>query len=362
MKRLQLAAAAVLVVSAAAGWWASPRMFLAAWLAAWWWCLGLVLGCFTNAWLHRLTGGAWGEPLRDAALPLGRRMPWLLLGLLPVAGTLAWLYPWAADPQGEWLHRMTRPAFAQAWLTAPFFLARLAVYAAVWWWLARPCSLATKGRAAGALVLHGLVSSLAAVDLLMSLLPGWFSTGFGLVALSNQALSGAALAVLLAALAVPARWASRGAGSVPLWRDLGNLLLMWTLLWAYVAFMQFLVIWSENLPREISWYVPRLQTGWRAAAWALALLQFALPFLALLFRRVKDRPRRLAIAAGLVLAASALDVTWTVLPSVDAHSLHGWWLVPLTFAGMGLLVFGGLPDAIREDGEQHERRIRHAHT
>ncbi|VTU21695.1 hypothetical protein H6CHR_01641 [Variovorax sp. PBL-H6] len=360
MSRLEMAGAVLLALSLA-GLWIEPRMFLASWLAAWWWCLGLVLGCFINAWMHALTGGAWGHPIRAAAVLLARRMPWLLLGLVPVAAGLAVLYPWAADPRGAWLDEISRPAFLKAWLSAPFFLARLVVYALVWWCLARAGSLASKGRAAAALVAYALVTSLAAVDLLMSLQPRWYSTAFGLIALTAQALSGAALAVLLTALGAPGRWPSRAAAGVPLWRDLGNLLLMWVMTWAYVAFMQFLIIWAENLPREIAWYVPRLQTGWVCVAVALVLLQLVLPFLVLLFRSIKDRPRRLAGVAALMLAASALDAAWTVLPSVDAHSLHGWWLAPLAFAGMSLLLFAGMPERLRRGApEADSPRMEHA--
>jgi len=157
--------------------------------------------------------------------------------------------------------------------------------------------------------------------------------------LAAQALSGAAFAVLLAHGA-PGAWTRTGvADAVPVSRDLGNLLLMWVMSWAYLAFMQFLVIWAENLPREIAWYVPRLQTGWVRLGVALVLLQLVLPFLALLFRGIKDHPRRLAGVALLLLAASALDASWMVLPSVDAHTLHGWWLFPPLFAGAGLLLF-----------------------
>jgi hypothetical protein len=338
MKRVQVAGAAMLALSAA-GLWIAPRMFLGAWLAAWWWCLGLVLGSFVNAWMHVLTGGAWGAPVRAAALLLARRMPWLLLALAPVALGTRILYPWAADPDGEWLKIYAHPSFPHAWLSRPFFLVRLALYACAWWWLASPASLEGKGRAAASLVLHTLVTSLAAVDLLMSLVPGWYSTGFGLVALSTQALSGAAVAVVFAALGEPSRWRALTAG-VPIWRDLGNLLLMWTMGWAYLAFMQFLIIWAENLPREIAWYMPRLQTGWVLIAIALVLLQLVLPFLALLVRSIKDQPPRLAMVAALMLAASALDAAWLVLPSVDAHNLYGWWLQPLALAGMALLLFG----------------------
>ncbi|VTU33541.1 hypothetical protein H4CHR_03235 [Variovorax sp. PBS-H4] len=359
MSRGNLAGLLLLAVSLA-GWWVDARVLLASWLAAWWWSLGLVLGCFVNAWMHRLTGGAWGEALRSVALLLGRRMPWLLLALLPVLAGMGLLYPWAGEPQRAWLEAFSRPAFVRAWLSTPFFIARVAVYAIAWWWLTREASLERKGRAAASLAVHTVLSSLAAVDLLMSLLPGWYSTAFGLIVLAVQALGGAALAVLLVAWCLPRRLEADAARRLPLSRDLGNLLLMWSMTWAYLAFMQFLVIWAENLPREIAWYVPRLQTGWVDVAIALVLLQWLLPCVALLFRAVKDRPARLAPVAALLVAASALDVAWTVLPSVAPHSLHGWWLLPLTFCGMGLLLFGGIPAQLRERAGDTGFRVQHA--
>ena len=338
MKRAGWIGAALLAVAAALGLWLAPRVLLAAWLAAWWWCLGLVLGCFTNAWTSRLTGGLWGESLCAAALVLGRRVPWLLLALVPVVAGQAWLYPWA-DPSSGWLKDIAEPGFVRTWLSAPFFIARLVLYAIAWWWMTRASSLAAKPRAAASLLAHSLLTSLAAVDLLMSLMPGWYSTGFGLVVLSAQGLSGAALAVLLVRGAPGLRTATTPDSSVPVSRDLGNLMLMWTMGWGYLAFMQFVVIWSEDLPHEVMWYAPRLQTGWVYVALAVLLVQLALPFFALLFRSVKDHPPRLLGVAGLVLAGSALDAAWLVLPSVDAHTLHGWWLFPALFAGGALLLF-----------------------
>ena len=70
------------------------------------------------------------------------------------------------------------------------------------------------------------------------------------------------------------------------------------------------------------------------------LLQGAVPLVALLFRSIKDLPRRLAVVAALLLAGNALNVAWMVLPSVAPHSIHALWLAPLLFAGMGLLLFG----------------------
>ena len=325
------------------------RLLLAAWLAAWWWCLGLVLGCFTNAWTSRLSCGGWGVPMQSGALLARRALPWLLLGLVPIAIGHTWLYPWA-DPAGGWLQGVARPGFLRAWMSPPFWLARLVLYALAWWWITRPASLATKGRAAGALVLHALLTSLASVDLLMSLVPRWYSTAFGLVVLSVQALSGAAL---VAWLAPPP--ALRGGDAVPLARDVGNLMLTWVMSWAYLAFMQFLIIWAENLPAEVRWYVPRLQTGWNAVGVVLVLVQLAIPFVLLLFRPVKDSPERLRRVAALLLAATALDATWMVLPSVDPHTLHGWWLAPVAFAGAVLLLFLALRGRSARLEWQHAR-------
>jgi hypothetical protein len=283
--------------------------------------------------------------VQATALLVGRAMPWLLLALVPIALGHALLYPWA-DGSGAWLQGYARPAFVRAWLSPPFWLARLAVFALAWWWLTRPASLGAKGRAALSLVLYTLLTSLAAVDLLMSLVPRWFSTAFGLVVLSAQALSGAAFTVLWSSLE-----GRRVAGNIPLSRDLGNLMLMWVMTWAYLAFMQFLIIWAENLPPEIAWYLPRLQTGWAGVGLALVALQLVIPFVALLFRSVKDHPRRLRLVAILLLGATALDATWLVLPSVDPHTLHGWWLFPAAFVVAALLL--GL--LLR-----HDRELRHA--
>jgi hypothetical protein len=204
-----------------------------------------------------------------------------------------------------------------------------------------------------------VLGSLAAVDLLMSLVPGWFSTAFGVVVLSAQALSGTALAVALQPRR-PALHVPQDADVPPVSRDLGNLLLMWVLTWAYLAFMQFLIIWSENLPREIAWYLPRLQTGWWWVGVALAIGQLALPFAALLLRSVKDHPAQLARVAVWLLALTALDAAWTVVPSVSPHSAALWWLLPLTFAGMALALFGGVVESasIRSHPGQEWR---HAH-
>lgn len=298
-----------------------------------------MLGAAAHARIHVLTGGRWGDALAPAVRALQQPLPWWLLLFLPLLAGLSQLYPWAADPAG-WAATMSEPAAVRHWFEPAFFGLRLLVYAAGFAWLARAGRWRTPGRAALALMIYMLLGSLAAADLLMSLVAGWSSSVFGWLALTGQLTAGLAAASLLALRTEPLGAAEPG--QAPVSRDLGNLLLMCVMLQAYLQFMQLLIIWAENLPREISWYVPRFQTGWSQVGVALIVLQFALPFLALLWRRVKDDPRRLAGVAAGVLAVQALGAAWLVVPSVQAHGFAAWWLLPLTLAGMPLLLFGHL--------------------
>lgn len=352
--RATLAGALLLLLTGLAGglgWIGTPRLLLATWLAAWWCCAGLVMGGCLNLWLHALTGGRWGAVLRPAGALLSARRIWLGPLFLPLAFGLPLLYPWAA-PAADAFGALDQPAFARVWLSLPAFALRCAGYGLLWYWLAGSARQPAigRGRAAASLIAYGLTGSLAAVDLLMSLTIGWRSTGFALLVLMSQALGGAAALVLWTAWRSPAGLRPAGAHDAPVARDLGNLLLMYVLMWGYLAFMQFLIIWAENLPHEIAWFVPRLQTGWWNVGVALVVLQLALPLALLVLRAVKDRPVRLGAVAALVLAAHALDTVWLVAPSVDAHTLAFWWLAPLCLTGMALLLFAPMA-AARACGE-----------
>src|SRR5438105_9662106 len=213
------------------GLWIDARAFWAAWLAAWCWSVGLVSGALTNAWMHRLTGGQWGEVLRPAGEALAHRMPRALALGLPLFAGLSFLYPWFDDAQ-VLRHGVAQPAFRQVWLSPEFFVLRLVAYAALWWLLARTPWPVRKGHAAAALMAQLVVGTLAAADLLMSLLPAWFSSVFGLLVLAVQALSGSALMVLLS---IPAL---THLGPAKTGRDLGNLLVVWMLLLGYLEVLQ----------------------------------------------------------------------------------------------------------------------------
>jgi hypothetical protein len=289
---------------------------VSSYLFAWLVFLGLALGGMANLMLHNLTGGTWGLPLRPLFAGATRLVPIAALLGLPVLFGMHALYP-----IGE-----------SAWFGAAFFAARSVFYLALWSVLAllvltseRPQALSAIG-----LIVYGFSMSLAAVDWIGSLVPQWYSAGFGLVVAVGQMLGAMALAIAYLGLRTPALPRA-------LFHDLGNLLLMYVLTWAYVAFMQFLIIWTANLPREIAWYVPRLQTGWVALGVILVVFHFFVPLAILLSRTAKRSPMLLGWLAAAVFAVHAIDVYWLVAPSVRPTGFHVAWLDPVALAVLSAL-------------------------
>jgi hypothetical protein len=150
----------------------------------------------------------------------------------------------------------------------------------------------------------------------------------------GQVLSGIALAVfVLTALAnrAPLAQSFRPSRS----RDIGNLLLTFVMMWAYLSFSQFLLIWSENLPEEIPWYLYRMRGGWQWIAMAIVALGFAVPFCLLLSRDVKGNRRRLAAVTMLVLFMRAVDLFWWIESSFPRDMLLYWLLDVAAVVGLG---------------------------
>ena len=332
--------AGVLAIALCApGWFIDPTLFWAAYLAAWWFCMAIAMGALANVWIHNLTGGQWGEAMRAPLLRMSSAAPLLAVLFLPVLFGLEALYSWASIPGSNdlrWSGELSSPEFKRLWLTPWFFMIRSIAYLLIWAvlsWLTTTRRFArSRPFSAAALIVLTITSGLAAIDWIMSLMPLWYSTAFAPLLLIGQMLAGCAAGVLAAAVQ------STAARSV--YRDLGNLLLVYVLTWAYLAFTQYLIIWAEDLPSEISWYVVRLHTAWYWIGWLLVTCHFFLPLLVLLSRTAKQAPLALAGIAGLLLLLHLIDVWWLIIPSVRPHSANVLWLGPLAMLGLIALFIG----------------------
>jgi hypothetical protein len=185
------------------------------------------------------------------------------------------------------------------------------------------------------LIVYVLSATFAHVDLVLSLEPDWYSTIFLILIIVGQMLAALAFGIIL--LRIFARREPFATMLTPThFHHLGNLLLAFVMLWAYMAFSQFMIIWNGNLPEEISWYLHRCTSGWKSVAFALGVFHFAVPFALLLWRGLKHRITLLCLVATVVLGAHAVDVYWLVMPSFQAGADAGLhWLDFTIFAAIG---------------------------
>jgi hypothetical protein len=353
LPRIRGAAAVLALLGAAlcgAGFAADRTQFFRSYLFAYLACLQVALGCLGLLMIHHLVGGAWGSALRRFLESGAGCLPAMAILFLPLCFGLAEVYPWARPETVSASKALLHKA---AYLNVPFFLARAAICFAIWIsiqhflkkWARPQGEEAVMAMQAGArsrlaalsgpgLVLFGITVHFASFDWAMSLEPEWYSTMYGFLFIAGEAPAVMAL-MILSALGLDRKEAVERLVAPANLYDLGNLLLAFVLIWIYVSFMQFLIIWSGNLPEETGWYLRRMAGGWRWLAGLLVLFQFALPFFLLLFRSFKRNARALAwLSAGLLLVHVA-HVFWLVAPAFPQARSALHWQDPASLAALG---------------------------
>jgi hypothetical protein len=332
------AAALAAVAGGAAAIWAylkEPQIFFTAWLAGFYFWLAMPLGALALLLIWDLTGGAWEPTARRSLTAMAATTPLFILLFLPVVAGMPALYSWSRPDAATILHN-------RWYLNPEFFFIRAAAYFAVWngfalWRLLRP-AIASGAPPPGlqwvsaiGLMLMGYSVSFAGIDWIMSTKPDWFSSIYGMVVGSSQFIASLSFALLLIILDTPKSAAGESFGRAL--SSLATILLAVVVFWAYTSFCQWLIIWEENLRKEIGWYVERWRGAWAFVVYALASAQFALPFAALVWTPAKRSPPLVGAVCLLLLLADLVHVWWLLLPSFRAIGFS--WLHPVIAVGIG---------------------------
>jgi hypothetical protein len=335
----------------------NPGQFFRSYLLAYLFWLGLALGCLAIVMLHHLVRGAWGTVIQHLLEAGTRTLPLMVVLIVPLLFGLHDLYIWTR-PQAVASDELLR--HKSLYLNVPFFILRTGVYFVVWIVVAyclnrwsrlhdqeqerlheRSLQRRLQLLSGPGLVLYGITVTFAAIDWAMSLEPYWYSTIYGVIFIVGQGLATLAFAII--ALALLADFAPFAGVVAPAhFHDLGNLLLAFVMLWAYIAFSQFLIIWSGNLPEEIPWYVHRTQGGWQWIGLWLLVFHFAVPFLLLLSRGTKRSAQILATVALTIICMQLVDLFWLVMPAFHPARLYVHWLdivAPLGIGGLWMAVY-----------------------
>lgn len=311
-----------------------------AWLVACAFWLSISLGGLFFVIIQHLTRAGWSVVVRRvaelvAANTLVTAILFAPLVVMVLKGDAS-LYPWA-DPHHVEEHPLL--AAKAPWLDAKFFALRVVVYFGTWFligrWLLRRSTeqdgangveptLALERRAPPAMVAFALTLNFAAFDLLMSVVPTWYSTIYGVYVFAGSVMSFFAFSVVALRFLQKNGLLEREV-NVEHYHDLGKFLFAFVFFWSYIAFSQFMLIWYADLPEETFWFKTRMEGPWAIVSVVLLFGHFLLPFAGLLSRHAKRRLGILTFWAVWLLVMQAVDMFWLVMPSAES---------PTTIAGI----------------------------
>ena len=345
---------AVAVIAAVAGH--SRAQFFRSYLLGYVWWAGLSLGCLAVLMMQHLAGGLWGFVIRRPLEAAVRIFPLLAVMFVPLIFGIPYLYVW---DHREIVQHDPGLRHQLQYLGTRGFIARAVIYLLAWMLLAYLLSRWSAAQDASGdpawrrrmqrfsgpgMLIYALTVTFASIDWLMSLEPHWGSTIYPLILIAGQMLAAFAFSAAILFLLAQHKPMSDVVQEDHV-HSLGKMMLAFVMLWAYTSYSQLVITWAGNQPSEISWYLRRLNTGWKYVALALVLFHFAVPFALLLSRDLKRNARKLARVAILLVLVRYVDLLFWIAPNSLPGFEHGMpfqWMdivVPVGIGGIWMAAF-----------------------
>jgi hypothetical protein len=351
-QRVALFFGILLLIISIIGAFFSPAEFFHSYLFSYLFWIGLTLGSMAIVMIQYLTGGAWGVITRRTLESAMRTLPLLVLLFIPVVIGIPNLYDWAHIDR---VHNDPALLHRYIYMNPLVFIFRAAAYFIIWMVFAyfldkwsgvedaqgdqttRLARLSAPG-----LIVYVFTVTFASIDWAESLTSHWSSTIWGFVFVVGQGLTAISFAIVAMAL-LSRRAPMSDAVKTSHFHDLGKLLLMFVMLWGYLAYSQLIIVWSGNLTNEIPWYLPSFGTSWGwIGGLGLILFQFLIPFLLLLSKTLKKNPILLSSVVGILIFMRFVDLFWIVMPQFYKNGFRLHWLnfsVPLALGGIWIAAF-----------------------
>jgi hypothetical protein len=329
-----------------------PEQLWTSYLTSYFFYASLGLGGMFFLGINYVTKAGWMVSIRRYVEAMTSFIPVILVGGLVLLLGLKKLYLWgdqATFNETELFHTKA------AYLNPTFFAIRMVVFCSamlVFRKLLVGNSLKqdvdgkeiythqSVGTSIAFLLVFSLGFSLFSVDLLMSLLPQWYSTIYGIYMFSGM-FQATMAALMLLMIYVRRQGFVKGYVSDEHIHDVAKYMKAFTIFWAYIAFSQYMLIWYANIPEETEFYLMRMSPGWLGISLFLLVFKFIVPFLALLPRWAKRSESNLILVSILILITQYVDIYWQIYPNFfDNHVTFGFMEVGLFLGFGGLFLLG----------------------
>ncbi len=359
--------------------------FLFSWLTAFTFWVSIGFGGLFFVMLHHSVNATWSVVLRRMSEAVMMALPILLIFALPIFFGMSEIYEWVDinKPHGNERHaqlNLINQAVASeveitttdeaeehqsdnahqahidlvgkkaGFLNVPFFIIRTLIYFAIWTFLAIMLwrisirqdkegyheSQTKKLRmiSAPGIIVYALTVTFAGFDWMMSLMPAWYSTIYGL-----YYFAGGLVAVLAFFAVVAVTLNKNGILNEVIteehYHDIGKLMFAFMAVWAYFAFSQYLLIWYANIPEETIYYHQRWVGSWKIVSVLIPIAHFCIPFVLLMSRHVKRNVGALRFFAVWLLVMHWVDLYWNIMPIFQPKTAMLSWMDLTSMMGIG---------------------------
>ncbi len=339
-----------------AGFAVSPALTIAtSWLIACVFWVGIGLGMLFLVMIHHIFDAGWSTVIRRQYEHGLAAFKWLALLFLPLL-ILAWMKPgfqWGwmnpateihgGGTVGEDILYQKKAAFLNTYM----FTGGTILFFGIWIGLSalfRRNSFRQDGDgdikwtfsnrmwSAAGLPLGALTLTAAIIFWVKSLQYHWFSTMYGVWFFAGCIRAALSVGVILMVW-LWVRGPYKGVLNNNHLHSIGQLMLVFTVFWAYVTFSQYFLIWNANVPEETFWYNIREEADWTGVGMLLLFGHFFAPFLMLLQYWVKVNKKVIPWVAAWILFIFYVDICYNVMPAYEDGHGHG----PQHFLQLGQL-------------------------
>jgi hypothetical protein len=334
-----LALTAIGVICFLVGLFSDPQRTWANYLIVNYYFLSLAMGGAFFFVIQNISQAGWSSAFK--------RVPEAMMAYIPFAAAFFLLLYFGVNHLYQWSHTGSAAAdpllkHKAIFLNTPFFFLRMVIYFALWIVLSmilRKLSLkedlADPSDQSAIMKLFNkselyskififilaITFSLSAFDWIMSIDAHWSSTLFALKNMVAAFLHGVSVLALIVFILYKR-------GYFPFLNkyhlhDFSRYIFIFSIIWGYFWFAQFMIIWYGNIPEETVYYYFRWQNGWKILFFLEIGINWLIPFMVLLPVKTSRNMTVITSVIVLLIIGQYLDLFSQVIPGTTGKLQFG---------------------------------------
>ncbi|HLF33636.1 MAG TPA: hypothetical protein VI583_05340 [Cyclobacteriaceae bacterium] len=304
--------------------------------------LSLAIGATFFLALQYITQSGWSALFIRIPHAIGMYIPVAAILILILIFGMHSIYDWSIPEI-----RVTDPVIKHKspYLNIPFFFIRLVIFFLLWIILTRLLRRTSlkEDHEAGLkyfiksefyskiyIFIIAITFSIATFDLIMSIDVHWYSTIF---AAKNfvSGLNHSVAIITLIVIFLNSKGCLNNLNKNHL-HDFSRYIFILSTIWAYLWFVEYLIIWFTNIPEETIYYVVRTGEEWKVFFFLNIFLNWVIPFIALFSNKLDNKKPIILIVCVVMIIGQWIDLYLQIMPGTTGKYYTG--IIEIgTFAG-----------------------------